>query len=457
MERPDDIAANPSVMIASRLALIRSKWLERLETPLGQLGQNVLWSAAGVAVERVCSLIQAVYIARLLGIELFGMYGLLFTTVGLVSSLAGLQLGLTASVNVARYRLLEPGRAAAITRLCEIVSLTLASLAGLAIVSAPETAARWLLGGAQHSDVVAAGVVIAVFSVLSGVQEGVLQGFEAFSKLSFVRVVMALAGLALVFVMAHPGDLTSVVVAVSIATVVRTVALIALKERLASQMGFATSGEMLWRQRRIIFDFSLPSVLATLIGGSAAWYGMFLLSSSSGGFGDTAVVTAAQQWRGVVLYLAAVLSSVAIPTISRLHGLGDTHGVARVHKLSIIANLAASILIVAVIGLASRTILAAYGGAFVAGAVPFWIIIATTVPTIYGNVAMQLLVGQGRMWEQVGYYLLQSVPLALGYYFFTPLYGVMGYAIWTAVMSVIVCVVLACRVRVAVDPPNEGL
>ena len=42
--------------------------------------------------------------ARVLGITDYGVYGLLFGTIGLASSTAGMQMGLTSTVFVARFR-----------------------------------------------------------------------------------------------------------------------------------------------------------------------------------------------------------------------------------------------------------------------------------------------------------------------------------------------------------------
>ncbi|MBA2237814.1 MAG: oligosaccharide flippase family protein, partial [Lysobacter sp.] len=79
------------------------------------------------AVERVAALLQTILIARALGIVEYGIYGLLFTSIGFVASIAGLQMGLTATVLVARYRDTEKAKAAAVignvTRFALLVAL----------------------------------------------------------------------------------------------------------------------------------------------------------------------------------------------------------------------------------------------------------------------------------------------------------------------------------------------
>jgi O-antigen/teichoic acid export membrane protein len=382
-----------------------------------------------------------------LGIELFGKYGLLFTTVGLVSSLTGLQLGLTAAVHVARYGRTDPVRAAAVMRLCEAVSFGLALICTVAVAAAPATAARLLLGGAEHADVILAGAAIALFSVVAGVQEGVLQGFEQFSKLAIVRMVTSALSFALVYLIAKQADLASTIIALAAGVAIRTVILFGLKEFTIGTLRKPVSFAALWAVRKVLFTFSLPSVLVSLASGLATWYGMFLLAGAPGGFREVAVITASQQWRGVVLYLASMSAAVAVPMMSRLSVAGDVKAVAGIHRVSLWANVGFAVLAVSILGLASGRVLSAYGGDFTGHRLAFWLFVATTVPAIYIQVAQQVLVSHGKMWEQLAYAVFQFTPLALGYYFIVRTHGALGLALWTGVVSVLTCVLLAFRVR----------
>ena len=71
--------------------------------------KNMSWLTLVSGVERVAAVLQTVLVARALGITDYGVYGLIFGTIGLAASITGLQLGLTATVFVARYRDSEKG------------------------------------------------------------------------------------------------------------------------------------------------------------------------------------------------------------------------------------------------------------------------------------------------------------------------------------------------------------
>ena len=449
---PDETSGKNKQRDGGLLSRVRS-WIEAaIAAPaIGQLASGVAWNVGAVATERIIGLLQALYVARLLGIEEFGKYGLVFVTIGLLSSLVGLQLGLTVAVQLARARQKHPERAAAVMRLCEMTSLVLGCTCFLLVAVFPEEAARQLLGDSKQADVVLAGAAIAALSVVSGVQEGVLQGFERFRNLAILRVGAAVFSFAMLLLLAKSGDLSSVIFALTLGVFARTIALFAIKEFDVRRAGMETQLSSIWQARSVLFTFSLPAVLGSLIAGFSNWYGFVLVSKLPGGFDEVAVLTAGQQWRGLALYLTTISAGVAIPIMSRLGGSGDATGIRQVHGVSLLVNVGAAIAFVAGLWLVAGIVLSFYGTAFVDGRLVFWAMVATTVPMVFANVYFQYLVSQGRMWEQFGFYALQAVPLIIGYLFFVERYGAIGFAAWTGIVGVGLCIILAWRVRVGAD------
>lgn len=336
-----------------------------------ELAGGLAWSVGAVAAERLIAVAQAFYVARLLGIEDFGKYGLVFLTVGLMSSLIGLQLGLTAAVNIARLRTTDAPRAAAVMRLCEFVSLGLAGVSFALVFLAPAAAAKLLLGDPGGADVVVAAGAIAALSVLAGVEEGVLQGLEQFRGLALLRTGMAMTALIFLVLLARGGDLNSVIYALTAATALRTLAFVAVKETTARRLGLKTTAHLLRASWGVLISFSLPAMLGSLLSGSVNWLGVYFVSQAENGFREVAVLTAGQQWRGLALYLASIAAGVAIPIMSRLSGAGDTTSVRQIHAANLAASAGGAILFVAALGIASGTVLNLYGPEFVSGRLAF--------------------------------------------------------------------------------------
>ncbi len=392
---------------------------------------------AATGAERGVALVQTFIIARLLGIETYGRYGLLFVTVGLVSSVAGLQLGLTATVHISRSRISEPSRAAAVVRLCEIVSATMALMAFGVIWFFPSLFAAALAGDHGYSNVLLLAGIMAVASVVAGVQDSVLQGFEQFNTLAIIKVTTAAVGLALVLMLGREGDLASVLLALTSGSIIRLAAVLAMKELRMRRAGAYAGLSAIWAVREVLWSFSLPSVLATLIGGLANWYGLVLVTKLPSGMADVAILTSGQQWRGMVLFATGVLSSVAIPMMARMSQSGDREGVVKIHRLNIAANMIFGVAVVAAVGIASGPILAAYGKGFDGGRLVFWLMVASAVPMSYLNVLLQYLVSHGRMWMQLVQYCVTNAVLLISYEVSIAAWGGLGFATATLVVSII--------------------
>ncbi len=408
----------------------------KTRSPRREFASGIAWTALSTGVERGVSLLQTFVIARLLGIEAYGRYGLLFVTLGLVASVAGLQLGLTATVHISRHRNSDPSHAAAVVRLCEIVSAATALAAFAMIWFFPAIFATALTGVDNYAGVLLLAGVMAVAGVIAGVQDSVLQGFEEFNTLAVVKTTTAFAGLALVLALGRSGDLASILFAVASAAVLRLLVVLALKESRMRKAGARAGMTAIWSARHVLWSFSLPSVLATLVGGFVHWYGLVLVTALPSGLSDVAILTAGHQWRGVVVFATGVLASVAIPMMARMSEAGDRDGVRDVHRLNTRANAIFSLAVVAFVGLASTQILDIYGEGFGVGRLAFWLMVASAVPMSYLNVLLQYLVSQGRMWLQLLLYCVFNAALLIAYGVSITAWGAIGFASATLVVSI---------------------
>lgn len=437
--------ANPSLSSSfvaarsNRLAVIERIWSDH---SVRALFRGVAWTGGAAAIERLVGLVQAYYVARLLGIDAFGKYGLLFTTIALVSMVTGLQLGLTATVQISRYLTSRPHRAAAVMRLCEFVTLSLSVIGLVAILFAPEAIAHWLLDSPFGGQVIVAGALIALFAVAGGVQEAILQGFEEFARLSIARVVTSLLGFVLLLIMGRAGDLTSVITAIAVASMARTLLLFSLKEAATRRLGLRTRMSEIIAAAPVIVEFSIPSLLISLVSGLSQWYGLLMVKQGATGFRDLAFVTVGVQWRSAVVFATTILASVAVPMMSRLLASGDTAATRRIHRLNIAANLLAAGAVVAVVLSAASHLLAAYGDEFQSGQLPFTLVVTTSLPGVYIVVLQNLFVSQGRMFEVLMQTIVQGAMQIVVYWVVVPRYGVSGFAAATLFSTFATCVVV---------------
>ena len=106
----------------------------------GRLVRGSLWSVVGIGISRTLTMAAAILVARMMGKEKFGEFGIVRTTVDMFGTLAGLGLALTASKHVAEYRQSDPKRAGDILG----ISSAIATVSGAIMTVALFLASDWL-------------------------------------------------------------------------------------------------------------------------------------------------------------------------------------------------------------------------------------------------------------------------------------------------------------------------
>lgn len=372
-------------------------------------------------------MVQTVLIARALGITEYGVYGLLFGTIGLVASVVGLQMGLTATVFVARYRDQQQAQAAAVITQVRRFGWLVAAVILVGLAPFASSISRLLLQSSDYQVPVLLAIVFVGASVVSGVQDGIAKGFEIFKALAWIKGAVAIVVFAAIWPMAMFYGITGVLATVLAGLLVKYLALgqQILKARDAAGIPASGSGISF---RGLIAEFALPSMLVSLGTGVITWLGMFLLSRQAIAFDGVAIVNTGLQWRGPVLLLTSAISTVAVPAFSRLHAEGNAAQSARLrYKLAFVSFLIASAVALA-LTIGAKPLLTLYGDGFASGRWAFSLVVVSTVPMVVAQVYMQQLVGAARMWRQLWLHTPFLAVMAGLFLVLVPRYQALGYA-----------------------------
>ena len=416
--------------------------------------KNMSWLTLVSGVERVAAVVQTVLVARALGITDYGVYGLLFGTVGLVASVAGLQMGLTATVFVARYRDTEKAKAAYVIFFVNRFALGVALLFLLGTLPFAGPIARWLVGPAGSEIAIIAGCLVVALSIISGVQDGIIQGFEDFRSVALARLATTIMTLALIYPAGIEFGLPGVMAVAVTGLVVKYLLLTAKQRWHARQSSLPMKGDGL-RASELLWGFSVPSMLVSLLVGGIGWWGTFVLSRQPNGFDALAVVNTGLQWRGPIFLLTAALSSVAIPAISR-HVQAKQHAEIQVLQRKVLLfNGGFSLLVSLCLMALSPFILVLYGSGFAEGALVFSVVVASSVPQVITNVYMQYLVAKGRMWQVLLLHVWLVALLGIGFMILIPRFHGMGFAIASLFAWGIFAVVLSFNPKVFPPSPDQ--
>jgi len=363
-----------------------------------RFAKGATWSLIGTVISQGLALLASIVVARVLGKVGYGELGMVRSTVGMFGVFAGLGLGLTATKYVAEFRDKDPARAGRIIGLSLAVSVLTGSACALAVFHFAPALATHAINAPQLVPELRIATLLLLFNALTGVQTGVLAGFEAFKTIAYTNLFRGLASFPLVvagvLLAGLPGAIWGFVLTGAVALAVNQVFL--ARESVRHRVRLSYRGIL--SERRILWGFSLPAFLAGALAGPVAWGVNALLVYQPGGYAELGVFNAARQWQRLFTFVPGLIGQVSVPMLSSLESSGDSRGSRKVLGAAVLTSGAVALPILLLLLVFSGPIMSFYGPGFSSrGAVLRLtaltaLLIAIAVPV--GN----LIAASGRMW-----------------------------------------------------------
>jgi len=417
------LAATPRAWVSAKREELMPAGSLRARFTLG-----LFWSLAGAVISRGFTLGASIVCARLLGRTGFGELGIIQSTVGAFGILAGLGLGLTATKYVAEFREQYPrkvGRILALSSLAALLSGVV--MAGLLIVLSPFLA-RTTLAAPHLAGPLAIGAGLVFFGALNGAQTGALAGFEAFQTVARVGVWAGVLSFPLIAIgvwrFGVVGAVWGAVAAMAINWALNNRAL----RRECSRAGIFYDWRDCRKEWRVLYKFSLPAFLASIVVGPSMWICNTLLVHQGEGYSQLGLYTAADRWRLLILFVPTSVFGMVVPVLSNLYGSGDQLGFKRVFRANVLLNSGLALLLALIVIALARPIMSLYGSSFHAGW-PILVILAfSALPEALNTVLGHPLIVADAMWWRFGFDLLLAGLLLGSASVLIPRWGAVGLA-----------------------------
>ncbi len=406
-------------------------YLERLEmSPLRwRLARGIFWSLAGGLISRGLYLPASILVARILGRESFGEMGIIHSTVGMFGGFAGFGLGLTATKYIAEFRVKDPAKAGRILCLSGMTAVFTGGLAALLLFIFAPWLAENTLAAPHLTDVLRIGSIILLFNALNGAQGGALAGFEAFKTIARISLFVGLADLPLIvggcYLAGVKGAVWGTAAAMGLYWLLNRLAIRSELHRFHVPVRFSGC----WKEWRILWSFSLPTVLSGAMLGPVNWICFAMLVNQTNGYAEMGIFNAANQWRTAILFLPNLIGGIVLPILSSLTAIDQRHDYNRILRANILINGIVAFGAAILISLLAPVILGVYGRDFIGGKYVLVFLSFSTVFMAMNDVIGLAIASMGKMWYGLLFNSLWAVLLIactyilLGYH-----YGAMGLA-----------------------------
>lgn len=350
------------------------------QSPLARrLAAGAIWALVGSAISRLAALAASVLVARILTKQNYGAFGTIQGTIGFFGAIAGFGFAFTTTKYVAEYKRSDQERAGRVVALSSIVGTGIAVAVSTLFYILAAPIAIHVLDSAALAPELRTGTWLLLIGALAGLQSGILSGLEDFRGLAAATLWSGLAAAPIQLLGAWlnglHGAVWSLVLAALVNIVVTQIYLRAAMVK--NNIRFRADGCL--QELKSIVEIGSSVVLTSLVIVAGNWLGTAIVVNQKAGYNDMAIIGAANNWFGVVVFLASTTQQGIFPALAESLGRRDWRTALRIMKLALLAALAVATPL-AVIGiLASPKIMALYGRSFVAG----WPVLAITVATAW--------------------------------------------------------------------------
>jgi O-antigen/teichoic acid export membrane protein len=412
-----------------------SEIIHKVKTRAGRPGtirrrfaSAVVWNVVASVASRSMVLFAAIGCARLLGKHAFGQFGIVQNTANMVSALAALGLGITATKYVADLRERDPERAG------RIIGLTwsITAVSGIVLTIASIVTARQMAVVMIHAPELTESIRIAsaiVFlNAMLAYQNGALCGFEAFRGLARINLLSGVLSLPIVLLGVWHWGLNGAVWGTVISLAVNWWFNERLLRRECRLAGVPIRIRQGFQEMSVFWKFSLPALLGSLSIAPVLWFCSILIVRSPHGFEQMALYSGADRWHLAILFLPTALFRSVLPLLANMHNQ-NPDGYRRVARAHLLINSVVVVVPVLAVACLSVPIMSSYGPGFRAG----WSVLAVfcvgTIPEALNTILGFPLITGGKMWIRCGFDVALSTILLLLGMRLIPSHGALGFAI----------------------------
>jgi len=375
-----------------------------------RLLSGIGWSVAGSGLSYTCKLLSSVIIARILGQIDFGKFGLITSTILLFGTFAGLGLGMTGTKYLAEYRQDLPRAGRVIALLLMVGTLLGIILATLTYSIVPFLSAN-VLNSPQLYNELYIGSYFLLFSVLVGVELGILAGFEQFRTLAVISIFEGLSLLALTFAGAFWGGLQGAIWGFGAGAFVTWIVCSFYLVRYCLKSDIHIALEVGGVEWMMLWEFALPSLIILICTQPFVWFTRIILANQPGGYAELGLLNVGFVWGQLLIFLPRQISKPALPIMTNMIAEHNVAGFKRVFKSNLYLSLAVTLVLVLPVAFLSKVIMGYYGSDFEPG----WLVL-TLMVVAYGIGAItiafrDIIAALGQMWWQAGHSLVWGMLL----------------------------------------------
>lgn len=353
------------------------------------------WSLSGNVLAKGLALASGILVARLLGKDVFGEYGILKNTIVTIAIFSTFGLGYTSTKFISEIKNYKPELLPLLLKYFKGITLTISGITALVVFFISDILANKLFNAPQISSSLRIISVLIIASALISTQLGILSGFGTFKRIARIDAIVGIISFLSTIVLTYFLGLNGALGALFFTQVLNYF----LNQRLINKIISGQNNQDNLKPDKKLFNeilkFSLPIALQEAVYSISQWT-MNILLIRFATLGDLGMFTAAMQWNSIILFIPGVLRSVILSHLSEANNDEAKHK--KIMKITLSINFFVVIVCVLVVLLLSNSISGLYGHTFNGLNQMINIAVFSTIFTSLSNVYAQAYMSKGLNW-----------------------------------------------------------
>lgn len=373
--------------------------LEKLKN--NQLFKDSTWAVFGNGVGYFFVLLSGIVIARIIGKDLYGEYGVVKNAMLYVGALASFGTGLTSTKYIAESISKSKGITKTIIRNSVLISLAFSvSLGVLLILFAVEVADLMdqpkLIPAFKYLG------IIVVFRALTITQSGILSGLKLFKVLGINNILAGFVFLALSYPLTSTWGLMGAFYSLITYHAVLFFANILF---ILPQYKGETDSDSNYSVKKILSD-SFPLTLQGLSEYMANFMLIFFFTKYAS-LGEYALFSVATQWNAIVIFIPSLLSNVVLSYLSTT--LDDNSNYLVLFRRMVYVNLLCSLVPFIIVVCFSGIIVSFYGPTFIGLQLVLCVYLIASVSMCISQVYVSDMIARNENWRLLIFKVVRDV------------------------------------------------
>lgn len=383
------------------LYLLKNQLYARLKN--SRLFKDSFWAICGNVINKGAALVAAVVIARWLGKDMYGEYGVIRNALLYIAVFSTFGLGFSATRYISKHYDNNTTLTLHIISAGYIISLFFSGIMAIALaIFAPQLCNY--LEIPEEIEIMRMTAITIVFNALCTFQIGVIAGFKQFRELAKINGVVGILTLLFTLVLTYYYGLQGAIFSLLITNILNCLLNWRLIRRQTQKYDHVKS----WVNFDVIkslVKFSLPIALQESLYTVSYWAGMLILIKMSD-YGEVGLNSAATQWAAAILFIPSVLQNVMLSHLSVTEQMQEHSSKL---KRMLLINFICTALPFVLILIATPLIISFYGDNFKGLGLVLNIAIAATVIRCLIQVFVQEYIATGRTWQLFAIRLIRDI------------------------------------------------